>query len=86
MFIISAIRTLVSLFELVIILYVVLTYFLSPYHPVRQILGRFIEPLLSPIRRFLPSFGGLDFSPIILLVLVQLAGWLLVTLLQSLLF
>ncbi len=38
---------------------------------VRQIsygLNRFTEPLLAPIRRILPSMGGLDLSPIILLL------------------
>jgi YggT family protein len=38
---------------------------------VRQIsygLSRVTEPLLSPIRRILPNMGGLDLSPIILLL------------------
>lgn len=29
------------------------------------------EPLLRPIRRFIPSFGGLDISPIVLILLLQ---------------
>ncbi|WP_231119002.1 YggT family protein [Oecophyllibacter saccharovorans] len=36
-----------------------------------EILGRFIEPLLAPIRNLLPDTGMLDLSPIILLLLVQ---------------
>ncbi|MAZ90950.1 MAG: YggT family protein [Maricaulis sp.] len=28
------------------------------------------EPLLSPIRRILPPLGGMDFSPIVLLLLI----------------
>lgn len=28
------------------------------------------EPLLNPIRRILPPLGGLDFSPIVLLLLI----------------
>jgi YggT family protein len=41
---------------------------------VRQIsygLSRMTEPLLSPVRRILPSMGGLDLSPIILLILLE---------------
>jgi YggT family protein len=34
-------------------------------------LQRLTEPLLAPIRRFIPSVGGLDISPIILLVGLQ---------------
>ena len=29
------------------------------------------EPLLRPIRRFIPGFGGLDISPIVLILLLQ---------------
>lgn len=38
---------------------------------VRQIvdvLARLTEPLLEPIRRYLPSLGGLDLSPLVLLL------------------
>ena len=35
-------------------------------------LHQLTEPLLRPIRRFVPSFGGLDISPIILLILIFL--------------
>ena len=41
----------------------------NPY--VRQIsyaLHRLTEPLLGPIRRFLPDLGGIDISPIILII------------------
>lgn len=53
----------------------------NPY--VRQIgyfLERLTEPLLGPIRRKLPDLGGIDISPIILLLgilfLEQLIPWL----------
>ena len=44
----------------------------NPY--VRQINGvlrQLTEPLLAPIRRVLPNLGGLDFSPIVLLLGLQ---------------
>ena len=34
------------------------------------------EPLYRPIRKILPDFGGLDFSPIILLLLIQVVSML----------
>ncbi len=80
----SVVYTLVRLFGLVIIVYVLLSYFLSPYHPVRETLNRFVEPLLYPIRRVVPAVGGLDFSPLILLILVQVIGQILVMFLHSL--
>jgi YGGT family. len=39
------------------------------------------EPVLSPIRRALPMGGGMDFSPLIALVLLQLVEQLLIRLL-----
>ncbi len=38
---------------------------------------RIVEPLLAPIRRIVPSFAGLDLSPLILLVLLQVVARLL---------
>jgi len=35
---------------------------------VRYALYRLTEPLLAPIRRFLPDLGGLDISPMVLLL------------------
>jgi len=37
---------------------------------------RLTEPLYRPIRKILPDFGGLDFSPIILLLLIQVVSML----------
>jgi len=47
----------------------------NPY--VRQVgsaLERLTEPLLRPIRRFLPDLGGIDISPIVLLIGLQFLG------------
>lgn len=35
-----------------------------------RITSAITEPLLSPIRRILPPLGGMDFSPIVLLLLI----------------
>ena len=37
-----------------------------------RMLYQLTEPALRPIRRFLPSMGGLDLSPIVLLLLIFL--------------
>lgn len=34
-------------------------------------LDRMTAPLYRPIRRMLPDFGGLDFSPLVILILIQ---------------
>lgn len=74
----------VQLLTLLVIVQVFLSYFLSPYHPVRATVDRLVEPLLRPIRRILPSTGIFDFSPVIFLILLQLSGKILITLLSNL--
>jgi YggT family protein len=55
-----------------VLAHIVLSYFMDPYHPVRSAIDRLVNPLLNPIRRFVPTIGMLDFSPLILIILVQL--------------
>ena len=57
---------------LVILLKVILSYFMDPYHPFRQSVDRLIDPLLKPIRQIIPTVGRFDFSPIILIILVEI--------------
>lgn len=61
----------------VVIVSVVLSYFMSPYHPIRSALDKIINPLLAPIRKIVPPIMNLDFSPVILIILLQVIEWLL---------
>ena len=40
-------------------------------------LERITAPLYRPIRRLLPDFGGIDFSPLVLLIVIQVLQMLL---------
>ncbi len=71
------------LFWLVII-DVILSYFMDPYHPVRRTLDNFVEPMLAPVRRILPPIGGLDFSPFVLLIIIQILPRIIASLLYTL--
>ena len=37
---------------------------------VADVLYRLTEPVLAPIRRILPNFGGLDISPVVVILLL----------------
>lgn len=78
------INTLANLLTLLVIVSVILSWFMSPYHPLREALDRLVDPMLMPIRRFVPPLGGLDFSPMILILLIELVAWLLNTIIRSL--
>lgn len=80
---ISLIQAIGSLLIIIVIVSVVLSYFLSPYHPLRSNLDRIVEPLLNPIRRVVPPLGMIDFSPLILIILIQVVETLLISLLAS---
>ena len=45
---------------------------------VAEFLYRITEPVLAPIRRIMPNLGGLDISPIILILIIYLIQKLLV--------
>jgi len=43
----------------------------DPYNPIVRFLNSITEPVLYPIRRKLPSrFGGMDFSPIVVILAI----------------
>jgi YggT family protein len=45
----------------------------NPLAPLMPVLRTLTAPLLEPIRRILPSFSGFDLSPLVLLILAQVA-------------
>ena len=78
------IRSISQLLVLLVIVSVILSYFMDPYHPIRRAIDSVVEPLLAPIRRFVPLIGMLDFSPLILIILIQVVSNLIIRLLISL--
>lgn len=69
---VSAISLVTGILSIVIIADVLVSYILDPYHPVRRFLDNIVQPLLLPIQRILPPVGGLDLSPLVLLILLDL--------------
>lgn len=61
-----------EVFSLLIIINALLSFVLAPDHPIRQATGRVLEPIYAPIRRIIPPAGMFDFTPIIVLILIQL--------------
>ena len=83
LFLIQLIDLIVRLFVLLILVHVVLSYFMDPFHPVRRQIDRIVEPMIMPIRRVIPLVGMFDFSPLVLLILVQIIGMILTSILRS---
>ena len=81
---INLIRLISQIFTWIVIASVLLSFFLPPYHPVREALDRIVEPFLNPIRRVVPMAGMFDFSPLILLFAIELVSRILIAILLSL--
>jgi YggT family protein len=80
----KVISTLANLMVLIVIIDSVLSYFVSPFHPLRNYLDRFLQPLLNPIRKVIPLMGMFDLSPLILIILVQILSFALTSFLYTL--
>jgi len=84
-YILNLIDTLFYAFSLAILIRVILSWVrFDPYHPVSVFIHQVTEPVLAPIRRFLPSTGMIDFSPLLALVVLQVVQVVLRQLLLSL--
>ncbi len=44
----------------------------SPFRPVVDIVFRLTEPILAPIRGVLPSMGGFDLSPLLVIIAIRI--------------
>jgi YggT family protein len=86
--VIIILANLINYIEWILILLIfasaILSYFMDPYHPLRRGLDRIVEPMLAPIRRVIPPIGMIDFSPLVLIILIQVISNLLIRLLFSL--
>lgn len=67
---------LVRLYELAIIVWCLMSWLprtnSSIVETIRNFLGTICEPYLSLFRSFIPPFGGIDFSPIVALLVLEL--------------
>jgi YggT family protein len=69
---------LIDLYSLIIVAAVVVSWINVPRdHPAVRLLHQLTEPVLAPVRKILPPMGGMDFSPLVVLIgLRVLAGLL----------
>ena len=62
-----------SLYILVFaILVQVLFSWINPYAPMAPVFNAMTAPFLRPLRRFIPPLGGVDLTPLVLLIVIQI--------------
>lgn len=79
----QVIGILANIYVWIVIASILLSYFVDPYHPLRQGVDNLVRPLLDPIRKIVPPVGMLDFSPFVLIILIQVVSNLLVRFLYA---
>ena len=68
----SPLHTLINAYSFVVFVRVIISWIqLPPNNPIVYYSRMLTEPALQPIRQLLPPGGGLDFSPLILLLLLR---------------
>jgi YggT family protein len=55
----------------------------NPYAPLAEVFNTLTRPLLRPFRRYIPPVGGVDLSPLVLLLVLQIALFVIASLRQS---
>ena len=76
-----AVLALADLLDFVLLLYIVLVLVrvvisfigADSYHPIVPLVMQLTEPVMKPFRRMLPNVGGIDFSPMLVLLAITLA-------------
>jgi YggT family protein len=77
-FLFDFIRVLCEVFTLLIIARAIMSWFSPrPTNMLAIILFRITEPLLAPLRRIIPRVGIFDFTPLVVIILLQLIANLL---------
>lgn len=57
----------------------------NPYQPVIRFVYDVTEPIMAPFRRLIPAAGGLDFSPIVVLLVLSLVQRIVIRFLYTIL-
>ncbi len=67
----GVLRTSLDVFFYAIMLQVILSW-VNPHTPIASVLNSLTKPILAPIQRVLPMASGIDFSPIVALIFIQM--------------
>lgn len=71
-FLISAVDMAFRIYSWIIFVRIILSFIPhNPYHPVIRFIYEITEPVLAFFRRFIPPVGMIDFSPIVVFLVIE---------------
>jgi YggT family protein len=79
---VGVLRTTLDVFFYAILLQVILSW-VNPQTPIASALNSLTKPILAPIQRILPVASGIDFSPIVALIFLQMLNVSVIKTLES---
>ena len=82
MSVLGLLRAILDLFFYAILLQVILSW-VNPHTPIAPVLESLTRPILAPIQRIIPVTNGIDFSPVVALILLQMLNVSVISSLQS---
>ena len=60
-----------TMFVLAVFIRSILSWFpLSPQNPFKLMVFQVTEPVLAPLRRYLPQFGSIDLAPMVIIIVI----------------
>jgi YggT family protein len=79
---IGILRTSLDLFFYALLLQAILSW-VNLHNPISDVLNSLTKPILDPIRRILPAAGGIDFTPLVAMIFLQMLNVSVVRTLES---
>ena len=68
---VELIRILLIMFLVAIFVRSILSWFpISQYNPLKVMVFKITEPVLNPLRRYLPTFGAFDLAPLVVIIVI----------------
>jgi YggT family protein len=65
-------RLIIYLFIVLLVVQAILSWF-SPHAPLNWLIGKMTDPVLRPLRRIIPPISGIDLTPLVAILLAQIA-------------
>lgn len=77
---VNLMHNIIYLYNIVLIAYIIVSWLIAlnivnRYQPfvakLNEVLSKLTEPVLRPVRKFMPDLGGIDISPIVVMLLLN---------------
>ncbi len=76
------INIVIGILSILIVLDTLFSYLLREGNPARRVILKILDPIYMPVRKFIPPLAGIDFTPLIAIIILQILDAALIALLS----